>query len=420
MLWLLHPKKTLASLSNWPGQRIRVAPFFPLFDFLLTSNPEDVAELASQKATRSAISQRMLTAQGINSIVVQDDDFAAMMRTNLKQFLTPAAYERMSQLIVAGLIQRMDAEVAHTQTVTLLPLLRAEFNKALIEGLLGVPVTDHLAQQIHQARLDVFGRDIPLASEVDGLKKLFFFSGLPVGKLKDWLLPKTKKLATYKARLAVIIFDHAIQMGDQLDPHSRIASLIHLHNAQAITQQQLLGEINSVFDSATPLMVSIAWALLCVAKNPEHQTRIQVNGQWAKYCYLEALRLYPPFHILGYTPKPLEGAKCPFKRFQLKFVDRVVHVLGLHRSTLAWDEPNQFKPDRFQGGMGVVPKHAYIPFGFGQRACPGKMLSLVVGPYVLQKLTERYQLSVSEIASTKRGTLLCPHDEANIQITRKK
>jgi cytochrome P450 len=69
--------------------------------------------------------------------------------------------------------------------------------------------------------------------------------------------------------------------------------------------------------------------------------------------------------------------------------------------------------------MSSVPKHAYIPFGFGQRACPGKVLSLTVGPYVLQKLTARYYFAVDEISSAKRGTLLCPHDEAKLQIRRK-
>lgn len=420
MLWLLHPKKTLASLSTWPGQRIRVAPFFPPFDFLLTSNAQDVAELVSRKATRSSAAKRMLSVQGINSIVVQDSVVAAKLRDNLAQFLTPLMYERVSQSIVRGLVQSIDAQLLQNEIVTLLPMLRTEFTKTLMEELLGLPVTESFAKQIHQIRLDVFGSDIPLASEVDGLKRLFFFSWLPSGVVTNWLLPKTKKLSDYKSRLATAIFNQAIHMGDQLDPHSRMASLLKMRHDNAITQQQLLGEINGVFDSATPLLVSMAWALLCVATKPEHQDKIAEDEQWAKYCYLEALRLYPPFHILGYSVKPLEGSKCPFKRFQSRFLDRVVHVFGLHRSSLSWMLPDEFIPERFQKGLGSLPKHAFIPFGFGGRACPGRALSLVVGPYVLQQLINRYEFSGDGIVSVKRGSLLCPRDELTLQINRRK
>ncbi|XP_050368882.1 cytochrome P450 81Q32-like [Argentina anserina] len=48
----------------------------------------------------------------------------------------------------------------------------------------------------------------------------------------------------------------------------------------------------------------------------------------------------------------------------------LINAWAIHRDPNLWDDPDSFKPERFEtGGKDVA--HKFIPFGMGRRACPG-------------------------------------------------
>jgi len=83
-----------------------------------------------------------------------------------------------------------------------------------------------------------------------------------------------------------------------------------------------------------------------------------------------------------------------------------VAVYNIHRHKDFWQNAEQFNPDRFFKGEGVVQKHrcAYIPFGAGERFCIGSnfasielsiLLAQVVGNFKFQLLQDHIPVEVA-------------------------
>src|SRR5262249_41078033 len=102
----------------------------------------------------------------------------------------------------------------------------------------------------------------------------------------------------------------------------------------------------------------------------------------------EAIRLYPPAPGLARTaiePDEIQGYPVPANAIVMP------SQWGVHRHPAYWDEPDQFRPERFLAGNAAGrPKFAYFPFGGGPRACIGNTFALTEGALVLAALAQRF------------------------------
>src|SRR5262249_59432599 len=66
-----------------------------------------------------------------------------------------------------------------------------------------------------------------------------------------------------------------------------------------------------------------------------------------------------------------------------------------HRHPDFWDEPEQFKPERFLGGRAEARhKFAYFPFGGGPRVCIGNTFAQMEGPLVLATILQSLRVEL--------------------------
>ncbi|MBT8409045.1 MAG: cytochrome P450, partial [Alphaproteobacteria bacterium] len=148
---------------------------------------------------------------------------------------------------------------------------------------------------------------------------------------------------------------------------------------------------------------ALAWALYLLARDPAAQDRVAAeaaafleNPEFANLSALaftrdvfrETLRLYPP------VPMMVRETTQP-EHFRDRDLPRgaqiVISPWHLHRHTRLWQDPDAFRPDRWQTENGrACQRDAYIPFSSGARVCTGAGFAMIEGPLLLALLTARH------------------------------
>jgi len=107
----------------------------------------------------------------------------------------------------------------------------------------------------------------------------------------------------------------------------------------------------------------------------------------------EAMRLYPP--AAGFAREPIEdvaigGYTVPARSLV------TVNTYALHRDARFFDDPEQFRPERFASGWeDRIPRYAYLPFGGGPRVCIGNGFAMMEARLVLATIAQRYRLTLA-------------------------
>jgi cytochrome P450 len=106
----------------------------------------------------------------------------------------------------------------------------------------------------------------------------------------------------------------------------------------------------------------------------------------------ETLRLYPPVHTLGrQVRRPVSIGGHPLRKGTLV----AVSVVLMQRRPDLYPAPDEFIPDRFAPSASTsLPRHSFLPFGAGPRACVGGALALLEMKAILMNLIGELQLEL--------------------------
>ncbi|KAI4381830.1 hypothetical protein MLD38_007866 [Melastoma candidum] len=171
------------------------------------------------------------------------------------------------------------------------------------------------------------------------------------------------------------------------DPNLEVK--VERHGVKAFTQDLIAGGTES---SA----VTVEWAMSELMKNPEALRKAtgeldEVIGKsrWVEekdmgnLPYIDAIvketmRLHPVAPML--TPR-MAREDCKIAGYDIpKGTRALVHVGAIGRDPSLWDEPEEFRPERFLGKDIDVKGQDFelLPFGSGRRMCPGYALGYKV------------------------------------------
>jgi cytochrome P450 len=174
----------------------------------------------------------------------------------------------------------------------------------------------------------------------------------------------------------------------------------------------------------TALSLTYVWDLL--SRNPRAEARLhaeldeQVDGrptiedvfpfEDTEAAVKEAMRLYPPAHDIRRSPaRDVETGGYEVPEGSLVTLPTWV----LHRDERFWDDPEQFRPERFlDGGRDDRPAYAYFPFGGGPRRCIGQQFAMTEAQLVLATLASDWRLEreYDELDLSASVTLQPNHD----------
>ncbi|CAO2037434.1 unnamed protein product [Urochloa humidicola] len=138
---------------------------------------------------------------------------------------------------------------------------------------------------------------------------------------------------------------------------------------------------------------TLQWAMAELMRNPDVMKKAQaelrgtLNGKpkvteddlaqlnYLKLIIKETLRMHPPAPLL--LPREARES-CKILGYDVpKGTTVFVNAWAIGRDPRYWDDPEEFKPERFESGTidfkGL--DFEYIPFGAGRRICPGMMFA---------------------------------------------
>ncbi|KAF3440217.1 hypothetical protein FNV43_RR18500 [Rhamnella rubrinervis] len=208
------------------------------------------------------------------------------------------------------------------------------------------------------------------------------------------------------AMLQGLIDEHRTR---KVSRNTMIDHLLSLQKSQPdyYTDQIIKGLILVLLVAGTDTSsVTLEWALSNLLNHPhilkkarleldEHvgQQHLVDEPDLSKLPYLkniisETLRLYPaaPMLLPHYSSDDckVDGYDVPRDTIVL------VNAWAIHRDPKLWEDPESFKPERFEDGE-VDHVHKLLPFGIGRRACPGAGLAQRVMGLTLGSLIQCFQ-----------------------------
>lgn len=172
--------------------------------------------------------------------------------------------------------------------------------------------------------------------------------------------------------------------------------------------QQLVDEAVTMMvagHETTATTLSWVWAML--HQHPEVEARLHAEVDsalagrtpgledlprlpYVRMVVEEALRLYPPVYVL--SRKVLKDDElCGFRIRGGASVD--ISPYATHRLPEFWEEPEQFRPERFAPEQAAErPRFAYFPFIGGPRQCIGNAFALMEAQLIIACVAQRFRL----------------------------
>ena len=157
----------------------------------------------------------------------------------------------------------------------------------------------------------------------------------------------------------------------------------------------------AAFETST---TTLSWTLDLIARHPDvgqalkHEIDTVVGRttpdarqlsrlHYCQQVLLESMRLWPAVYNLAREtnrPVTLGGQELRPRTVTL------VSIYGMHRNPELWQEPDQFKPERFADH--AISHPGYLPFAIGPHTCLGKHYAILQMQCLLVMLLQRFEL----------------------------
>lgn len=214
--------------------------------------------------------------------------------------------------------------------------------------------------------------------------------------------------------------------GDADGPMDLLSVLLRARRTGDQSDERLRDEVVTTLlagHDTTALALTYTWYLL--SEHPKKRARVEaeadaVDGiptmddvadfEYIEWVLKEAMRLYPPVYTLFRdTARDVEllGYEIPAGSTVM------LPQWAVHRSPTYWDDPEAFRPERWQPKRrGDRPRFAYFPFGGGPRHCIGKHLAELEAKLIVAVVAKRFELSYvgTDLGELQPSLTLHPRD----------
>lgn len=252
----------------------------------------------------------------------------------------------------------------------------------------------------------------PLVALVDSRQRKAAEAVRIIRETTEELIDKCKKIVEEEERQGGQRQEIGEDYIDEADP-SILRFLIAARDE--VSSMQLRDDLLSMLVAGHETTASVlTWTIYLLLQNPEcmkkaveEVDRVLEGRKVPTYedlkacpyilrCISESMRLYPHPPVL--LRRALMDDKLPGGQFVPKGQDIIVSVYNIHHSPEVWDEPEAFKPERFDlekpPPNEINTDFRYIPFSAGPRKCIGDQFALLEAQVALVVLLREMELDL--------------------------
>ena len=198
--------------------------------------------------------------------------------------------------------------------------------------------------------------------------------------------------------------DSSVEKDDLLD----MLLQARYEDGRAMSRQQLIDEVLILFTAGFETTANtLSFTLFLIAKHPEVQEKLfeevsnlnfeekdlmQLMGKlpFTKQCLEEAMRLYPPAYVIDRVSL---GKDTIDGHTYKKGTVWLMSLYELHRHSDFWENPSEFRPERFKAQRKKDYSDYYFPFGAGPRMCVGNNFAMYEMLMTVALLVKTFQFS---------------------------
>lgn len=367
----------------------------------LVYHPDYVQHILVQAAGRyekGRIMQGIRLALG-NGLFTSEGDFWRRQRRLMQPAFHHRMVERMTAAMAGAIQQHVDGWqplAARGQPVDMLKEMVTLNIKITLDTLFGSTVKPADAEWLFHATDAVF------LGMSKNLWTFFLPSSLPLPGRRQYL----RSIRALDRRIMQMVAERRASGEERNDLLGILLSMRDEESGAGMSDRQLRDEIFTFFLAGYESTSSaLTWAWYLLAKHPDVEAKLQgelasvlhgrpptlvdlPNLPYAQMVLDETLRLYSPFPIYFRTAiedDQIDGMKIPAG------APILISPYAAHHHAAYWDKPEVFDPERFSAArLTDQVKHAYFPFGKGQRLCIGRPLALAEAHLTLCAIAQRF------------------------------
>ncbi|KAH0755100.1 hypothetical protein KY290_025370 [Solanum tuberosum] len=232
----------------------------------------------------------------------------------------------------------------------------------------------------------------------------------------EHLVPKVNRL------VGRIIDEHRAQPSNV--HRDFVDVLLSLQGVKALSDSDMIAVLwEMIFRGSDTVAILIEWILARMVLHPDVQSKVQeevdritersrsvIESDVTNMVYLqsvvnEVLRLHPPGPLLAWARLAIEDTTVDGYHVPAG-TTAMVNMWAITRSEEVWNEPLEFKPERFMSQTEPVifsvlgSDLRLAPFGSGRRSCPGKTLGLTTVTFWVALLLQEFEFGTTDGSKT--------------------
>jgi cytochrome P450 len=319
-----------------------------------------------------------------------------------------------NEMRVRSVFKHMRAAVEHfaarairsaTAEVSLPAEMSALALEVIYRTILSVGLEDRQAAEVYRA-FSAYQRLVPEAAPLAFVGRAATDAGA-----KATLCEATRTLRGLIGDLVDRRMAERARAQPRVDVLQAIIDARHPVERKGFTRDEMIDQVAVLFLAGHETSANaLTWALFILSQQEKvaqvlrREANESAPGRWLSFeevqglrstrqVVLEALRLYPPAGFL--TRIAARSTTLGDHRIEAGSLI-VVSPWIIHRHHLLWKDADRFVPERFsKQNERQIPAGAFVPFGWGPRACTGRALALTEIPFVIAEITRRFRIEVT-------------------------